>query len=116
MAVAQTVFIVGHAKPPKGMSAADVYSTLSLALVVEVRHGVILEASCSLVTEAGRNFMSRLLVGESLMDGPESVERAIASGYLGSAQAAILAAWKDVVYQFRQYKNRTQNPVSSERS
>ncbi|NMP23319.1 DUF3870 domain-containing protein [Sulfobacillus harzensis] len=114
--MAKTVFIVGHAKPPKGMSAADVFSTLSLALVVEVRHGVILEASCSLITEAGRNFISRLLVGESLLDDPDAVERAIAAGYLGAAQAAIQAAWKDVVYQFRQYKTRHIEPVSSERS
>lgn len=114
--MAKTVFIVGHAKPPKGMTAADVYTTLSLALVVEVRHGVILEASCSLVTEAGRNFVSRLLVGESLLDNPGAVEQTIASGYLGAAQAAIQAAWKDVVYQFRQYHSRHGEPVSSERS
>ncbi len=108
--MARTVFIVGHAKPPRGLSAADVYSTLSLALVVEVSHGVILEASCSLITDAGRNFMSRLLVGESLVDHPETVEASIAATYLGGAQAAIQAAWKDAVYQFKQY--RSTHPVS----
>ena len=108
----KTVFIVGHAKPPKGMTAADMYSTLSLALIVEVRHGVILEASCSLITEAGRNYVSRLLVGESLLDEPEAVEASIRAGYLGTAQAAVQAAWKDVVYQFKQYHARVAHPVS----
>jgi hypothetical protein len=112
--MAHTVFMVGHAKPPKGMSAADVYSTLSLALIVEVRHGVILEASCSLVTDAGRHFVAQLLVGESLVDDPDAVERAIAASYWGAAQAALQAAWKDVVYQFRQYQSRHHMPVSSE--
>ena len=110
--MAKTVFIVGHAKPPKGMTAADMYSTLSLALIVEVRHAVILEASCSLVTEAGRNFMSRLLVGESLLDEPDTIEARIRERYLGTAQAAVQAAWKDVVYQFRQYHTRSTHPVS----
>ena len=110
--MAKTVFIVGHAKPPKGMSAADTYSTLSLALIVEVRHGIILEASCSLITQAGRNFMSRLLVGEGLLDNPDAVEASIREGYLGAAQAAVQAAWKDVVYQFKQYYARNNPPIS----
>lgn len=114
--MAQIVFVVGHSKPPKGMSATDVYSTLSLALIVERRHGVILEASCSLITEAGRHFISQQLVGESLLDYPDKVEQRIADGYLGAAQAAIQAAWKDAVYQFQQAQNRQIRPVSSDKN
>jgi|BEDMetMinimDraft_2_1075160.scaffolds.fasta_scaffold14681_2 hypothetical protein len=96
------LFVVGHAKPPKGLSAADVYSTLSLALVVENRHGVILEASCSLVTEAGKNFVRELLVGRSLVDDRQAVLDLLRAQYHGAASAAIQAAWKDAVRQFEQ--------------
>jgi hypothetical protein len=110
--VAKTIFVVGHAKAPKTMSATDVYSTLSVAMIVEERHGVILEASCSLITESGRNFISRILVGESLLDTSAIVETAIAERYHGAAQAAIQAAWKDAVFQFRQHKENSTYPVS----
>ncbi|MCL8209207.1 MAG: DUF3870 domain-containing protein [Actinomycetia bacterium] len=93
--------IIGHAKPPKGMSAADVYSTLSLAMIVEARYGVVLEASGSLVTESARDFIRELLVGESLADDPEPVLNAIRRRYFGAASAALQAAWKDAVAQFQ---------------
>lgn len=102
----QPIFIVGHSKPPKGLSTTDVYSTMSLALCVERRHGVILDADCSLVTETGRKFVRQLLVGESLVDCAEEVIRLVGERYHGGAAAALQAAWKDAVHQFAQINAR----------
>lgn len=85
--MAQTALLVEHAKPPRGMTAADLYSTLSLAFIVELRHGVILEAGGSLITEAAKAYIRQLFVGERLLDGGAGVVAAIEAGYGGAAPA-----------------------------
>ena len=64
----KTIFIAGHARLPQGMAAKTVFETLTITAEVDVKYGVVLEASCTLATEHGREFIDRLLRGTSLKD------------------------------------------------
>ena len=50
-----TYFIAGHAKLPQGMAARNLYDSVTLTLEVDFKYGVIVDASCTLATDHGRN-------------------------------------------------------------
>ncbi len=95
-----TVFIAGHAKLPSGMAAKSVYETLTITAEIDKNYGVIVDASCTLATEHGRDFISRLLKGYSLRNGIELPLEQINNGYLGKANHALVAALKDLYKQY----------------
>ena len=94
-------FIAGHAKLPQGM-AAKIYDSLTITAEVEAKYGVILEASCTLATDHGREFVSRILKGFSLKDGIDEPIKALQTYYKGKAANALIAAFKDLHMQFEQ--------------
>lgn len=96
----QTYFIAGHSKLPQGMAAKSVFDTLTITAEIDKKYGVILEASCALATEHGRDFVGRLLRGYSLKDGVEEPLAALMTHYRGKAANALAAALKDLYYQY----------------
>jgi len=100
----KTIFIAGHARLPQGMAAKSVFETLTITAEVDMKYGVILEASATLATEHGRDFIGRLLKGTSLRDGIDEAIDAIQTYYRGKATNALIAALKDLVHHFEQIK------------
>lgn len=100
----KTIFIAGHARLPQGMAAKSVFETLTITAEVDAKYGVVLEASCTLATEHGREFIGRLLKGASLNDGVDDVLEMIHSYYRGKAANALIAALKDLDLHFQQIK------------
>jgi hypothetical protein len=71
----KTLFIAGHARLPQGMAAKSVFETLTITAEIDRKYGVIIEVSCTLATEHGREFVGQLLRGISLNDGiDEAIE------------------------------------------
>ncbi|WP_368503275.1 DUF3870 domain-containing protein [Alkalihalophilus sp. As8PL] len=100
----KTMFIAGHARLPQGMAAKSVFETLTITAEVDTTYGVILEASCTLATEHGREFIGNLLKGISLQDGVEEAIESIKKYYRGKATNALIAALKDLDLHFQQMK------------
>ncbi|CEG32696.1 DUF3870 domain-containing protein [Peribacillus castrilensis] len=100
----KTIFIAGHARLPQGMAAKSVFETLTITAEVDTKYGVVLEASCTLATEHGREFIGRLLKGISLNDGVDDAIESITSYYRGKAANALIAALKDLDLHFQQIK------------
>lgn len=98
--IAQTYFIAGHSKLPQGMAAKSVFETLTITAEIDSKYGVILEASCTLATEHGKDYVSKLLRGYSLRDGVEEPLSALMHHYRGKAANALAAALKDLYLQF----------------
>ncbi|WP_338469702.1 DUF3870 domain-containing protein [Niallia sp. XMNu-256] len=105
----KTIFIAGHARLPQGMAAKSVFETLTITAEVDSKYGVILEASCTLATAHGREFIGRLLKGMSLQDGIDEAIDAIQTYYKGKATNALIAALKDLDLHFKQIK--AEHPV-----
>ncbi|XJZ28917.1 DUF3870 domain-containing protein [Bacillota bacterium Lsc_1132] len=100
-----TIFIAGHAKLPSGMAAKSIFDTLTITAEIDRKYGVIVDASCTLATEHGREFISRLLKGHSLRDGIEKPLEQLKIGYLGKANNALIAALKDL---YKQYETKNE--------
>ncbi|MFC4767031.1 DUF3870 domain-containing protein [Effusibacillus consociatus] len=100
MLTGKSIFIAGHAKLPQGMAAKSVFDSLTITAEVDSKYGVILEASCTLATEHGRNFIGSLLRGCSLKDGIDEPIALVQRHYQGKAQNALVAALRDLHLQF----------------
>lgn len=107
----KTIFIAGHARLPQGMAAKSVFDTLTITAEVDVKYGVVLEASCTLATEHGRDFIGRLLRGTSLRDGVNDTIKEIETYYRGKAANALIAALKDLDIHFHQIKTEEKQQV-----
>ncbi|MEH6906404.1 MULTISPECIES: DUF3870 domain-containing protein [Neobacillus] len=99
------MFIAGHARLPQGMAAKSVFDTLTITAEVETKYGVILEASCTLATEHGREFIGNLLKGISLNEEIDKHVEYIQYYYRGKAINALIAALKDLSLYYHQQKN-----------
>jgi hypothetical protein len=102
-----TYFIAGHSRLPQGMAAKSVFDTLTITAEIDHKYGVILEASCTLATTHGREFVGRLLKGHSLKDGIEQPIHLIENHYRGKATNALVAALKDLHTQYEQLTKKT---------
>lgn len=107
----KTIFIAGHARLPQGMAAKNVFETLTITAEVDVKYGVVLEASCTLATEHGREFIDRILRGVSLKDGVDEAVNEIQTYYHGKATNALIAALKDLGQHFQQIQTEEKRSV-----
>lgn len=87
---------------PQGMAAKDLYGTLAIVVEIDRKYGVIVGASCTLVTPPAQEFIRSIMVGHSLLDGIEPLVHEIKESYFGAAQNALIAALKDLL---RTYNN-----------
>src|SRR3954467_10976507 len=101
----KTLFIAGHARLPQGMAATSVFETLTITAEIDRKYGVILEASCTLATDHGRQFIGRLLKGVSINDGVDEAIAAIHKYYHGKGTNALVAALKDLALHYQQMKS-----------
>ncbi|MEH7247815.1 DUF3870 domain-containing protein [Neobacillus niacini] len=101
-----TYFIAGHAKLPQGMAARNLYDSITITLELDFKHGVIVDASCTLVTEHGRDYIRQLLRGYCLRDGVDELINRVQKYYRGKAGQAIQAALRDVYTQFELVNNK----------
>ncbi|MGM0899748.1 DUF3870 domain-containing protein [Mesobacillus maritimus] len=104
--MAETMFVAGHSRLPAGMAAKNVYETLTITVELDRKYGVILEASCTLATEHGRDYIGRLLRGHSILHGVDDLVEEVKQNYYGKATNAIIAALADLHYQFQQIKHK----------
>lgn len=95
-----TYFIAGHAKLPQGMAARNLYDSITITLELDFKYGVIVDASCTLATEHGREYIRQLFRGSCLNDGIDELIERVQKYYRGKAGQAIQAALKDVYAQF----------------
>lgn len=100
----KTMFIAGHARLPQGMAAQNVFDTLTITAEVDIKYGVIIEASCTLVTDQGRNFIGELLKGFSLNEGVAEATANIQNYYKGKASKTLVAALKDLEQHYQQLR------------
>lgn len=101
---ARTVFLAGHAKLPQAATAQSVYDDLVITVEIDVQYSVIIRASCNLVTELGRDFVARLLVGRSLQAGVEDVIAEVQAVYQGAVQNAVIAALRDLARRYEAWR------------
>jgi hypothetical protein len=98
------ILVSGYAKLPSNITAEAVYGVLAIAVVFDRRSGVILDAEASMVTELSKRFVSELLVGYSLNDGPEELIARFEEAYLGSSKKALETAIRSIFTKYQEYR------------
>jgi hypothetical protein len=97
------VLFSGYAKLPVGITASEMYKVIGVILVIRVETGEIIEADCTLATALARNYVSKILVGQSLKHGPDSALHIIDKIYQGSAKKAIMTSLRIIYDKYRSF-------------
>jgi hypothetical protein len=95
-----TYLIAGYAIHSQGKAARNIDESLTITLEVDFKHGIIVDAACTLAVEHERDAIKRLLCGYCLRDGMEGLIERIQRDYRGKSGHAIQAALMDAYSQF----------------
>ncbi len=98
-----TVLLSGYAKLPTSTTVEAAFHILVVAVVFDKRTGVIVEAEASMVTELTKRFITRLLVGYNLNDGPDELMEVFENYYYGNAKRALETAIRSVFIKYKDY-------------
>ena len=92
-----TFLFSGYGRLPQDVSHQAVFKRVSIVVEVE-EHGVIVDATSTLVTDLARDYVRRLLVGHNVLDprDREAVEESLRLRYRGHSQAALVFALRKV--------------------
>lgn len=100
------MFFVGHARYPQAVAARNQFDSLALTVEVDSQYFVIIRADCTVATDHTKDFITSLLIGRSLLQGPEPVLEEMRTRYYAVAQAAIMAATKDLFQKFTSWQEQ----------
>ncbi len=87
----KTYLFSGYARLPQDVSHQNVHRRVGIVVEVD-EQGVIVAASSTLLMDLARMFFERLVVGRSVINERDDIERLIRERYLGHSQAALLFA------------------------
>lgn len=87
------ILLTGYARLPKGITATEIYGSVAVGILANVKTGEILDIECSLVTDLARNFVRRIVKGHNLL-AFDKIEDVFSKHYYGSAEKALVTAIK----------------------
>ncbi len=94
------ILISGYAKLPANTTAEAVYNMLAVVICFDKRSGIIQQAEVTVVTDLARTFVSDLMVGYNLNDGPEGLIEMFENQYYGHAKRAMETAIRTVFVKY----------------
>jgi hypothetical protein len=97
----ENVLVTGYAKLPQGITAAELYTIVGVALIVDRNTGEIKEVDCTLVTTLAREFVKKIILGGNI-NVLEPIEAEFERSYLGSAKKALISALRTCGEKYRQ--------------
>ncbi len=92
---ANTLLIVGQAKPSKEDAIYSLHGEFYVSFVVERDTGKILDVECNTILSVTSRFVTELLVGKSLKRDMEEMEVSIRERYYALTQKPLIACLKD---------------------
>ncbi len=98
-----TVLLSGYAKLPTNTTVEAEYHILVVAVLFDKRTGVIVDAEASVVTNLTKRFITNLLIGYNLNDGPEELMETFENYYYGNVKKALETAIRSVFIKYNDY-------------
>ncbi|MGW4203147.1 DUF3870 domain-containing protein [Streptomyces sp. NPDC004726] len=102
-AAGRNVVVSGYSKMPVGTAARSLYETLTLGVLVDLATHTVLKASSTLVTDVGREWLERELVGQCLLNEPSEFLANVKRNYWGASSGALTQAYRDLVRRYREH-------------
>ncbi len=106
--LANTIYVVGHARLPAETTAKHVYEMLSLGVALDKDTKKILEVSCTTLPPYGNEFIREILLGKNLVEDLNKIVEEIRSRYVCRTRNALLAALDDLLKRLREHEKRHQ--------
>jgi len=106
------LYIAGNSKCPDNSSLGSLYQNFAVELVINVQTEEIVDASCVLITELGRNFVKSLLVGRNFSKEFNEIIEDIELYYQAVPQKALLSALKVALNRYKQSREKIMNTSS----
>jgi hypothetical protein len=103
----------GYARLPHTTTAAQVYQTVAVVVLVDKTTDVVEQASVTLLTPVARSFVEALLVGSNLLTDQVRVLDELHVNYGGGAQKAVKQAYKDACERYVELKHGPPPTVST---
>jgi hypothetical protein len=107
-----TILMSGYAKLPSNTTAEMVYQILAVAVLFDKRTGIIVEAEASMITDIAKRFISKLLVGYNLNDGPDDLMETFETYYHGNAKRALETAMRMIFSRYQDYRAEEESKLS----
>lgn len=95
------VIVTGYAKMPEGTAVRRLYEQLTLGALVDVDTHRVVQATSTLVTEVGREWLADRLTDTHLLTEQDAFISVIETHYWGQAQSAIIQSFRDLVRRYR---------------
>lgn len=91
----KTVFVTGVSKASKDDPITNLYQIFFLSIIVERDTDIIVDTTCSAVSQMTVDFVKSLLVGYNIKTEIDQILEEIKKRFYGMAQRALLVACKD---------------------
>ena len=113
-----TVYFISYAQLPENISAKKVVGTIGLGIVVDFHKDIIVDTSCTLITEEAREFLKSIIVGYNISNGIEELIEEVRFRFNGQSQKSVCVVLRDVYRKYLSWKeanlDRIQNSSSGE--
>lgn len=99
-----TVYFISYAQLPENISAKKVVGTIGLGIVVDFYTDIIVDTSCTLITEEAREFLKSIIVGYNLSNGIEELIEEVRFRFNGQSQKSVCVVLRDVHRKYLAWK------------
>lgn len=96
------ILFSGYAKAPIGAGASD--KPIGIIVTIDVSTDTIVEAECTIIPEIAKQFISELIVGQSLRNGTGDIIERVASCYNDPHCPAVISAIHIIGEKYDHYK------------
>lgn len=102
-----TVLVTGYAQAPKGTVMHKAHEFAGVVFEVDPATGKIVAADATLITELGRDFFRRCVVGYDLHLGAEGLVQRILTHFVSPSRDALAVAARAAVQRFAEHEGRS---------
>lgn len=101
----ETVYFISYAKLSHNIPAGKLLDTVGVGLIIDQETGVVIDTSCTLLTDEAKLFLKSIIVGYNIHEEPiEVLHNKIQSRYHGFSQKAICVAVSGAIERYLQWK------------
>lgn len=92
---ANTILVVGQAKPSREDAIYNLHGEFYISLVLEKDTGKILDVECNTILSVTKNFVASMFIGKSIRTDLDILEKEIKERYFALTQKPLIACMKD---------------------
>ncbi|MFZ5945716.1 MAG: DUF3870 domain-containing protein [Bacillota bacterium] len=100
------IYVCGNSRCPDNSSIGSVYDTFAVEMTIDLVTERIVDATCLLLTDVGRNFIKSLLVGRHFINEFNEILEDVELYYQAVPQKALICALKVAQNRYKQSREK----------